>query len=494
MINEPKTSLKESKIVDNVLKKLKDSKDVLREKLSSFDIKDFNNRDADNSIIKKILAGFMIVVIIGLGYTGYKVNEIRTRAFDIYLGEHSLGSMRTQEEALQIFDVVKSDLSDRYNAEVVLDNELAFEPTHTKDEDILNPDNLKKSIKSKVGFLVAGSAIVVDGEEIGIFKTQEEANALIDKIKEPYISNFTEENKPKEVNLVEDVQVVRKQVSINALSNEEEVIEYIKNGSEEIRTHTVEAGESFWTIARIYDTSVDELVLANAEKDPAKLKPGDEVKLLLPTSVITIETVEEIEYTEPINYEVQVELDDSMYKNQKKVKVEGIKGETKIRANEIRHNGILVDKQIVNEEVLQEPKDQLVVQGTKEVPKTVATGTFSMPTRGRVSSRYGMRWGRMHRGLDIAASYGTAIKSADAGTVSFSGYKGSYGYMVEINHGNGYVTRYAHASKLTVKKGTKVIKGQHIANVGNSGRSTGAHLHFEVLKNGVHQNPSNFVK
>lgn len=494
MTNEPKTSLKESKTIKGFLKKLNDTKKIVIRKLSNFDIKDLNNRDVDQLKLKRVLAGFMVVVMIGLGYTGYKVNEIRTRAFDIYLGENNLGSMRTQEEALEIFNKVESELCVKYDADIVLDHKLTFEPTHTKDDDIIDPNTLKEKINSKVGFLVAGVAITVDGQEIGIFKSEEEVNALIEKIKEPYLSNYTEENMPKEVNLVEDVQTVKKQVSINSLSNEEEVIEYIKNGSEEIKTHTVEVGESFWTIARIYDTSVDELVLANEDKDPSKLKPGDEVKLLLPTSVITVETIEEIEYTEPINYEVKVELDDSMYKNQKKVKVEGIKGETKVKANQIKHNGIVVDKQIVNEEVVQKPIDELVVKGTKEIPKTVATGIFSMPTRGRISSRYGMRWGSMHRGLDIAASHGTPIKAADAGTISFAGYQGSYGYMVEIDHGNGFKTRYAHCSKLLVKKGAKVTKGQHIANVGNSGRSTGAHLHFEVLKNGVHQNPSNYVK
>ena len=117
-----------------------------------------------------------------------------------------------------------------------------------------------------------------------------------------------------------------------------------------------------------------------------------------------------------------------------------------------------------------------------------------MPTRGRITSGFGRRWGRMHRGLDIAASHGTAIKAADGGTVSFAGWNGSYGNMIEIDHGNGYKTRYAHCSKLLVSKGTKVAKGDHIANVGNTGRSTGAHLHLEVIKNGVHQNPSNFVK
>jgi murein DD-endopeptidase MepM/ murein hydrolase activator NlpD len=117
-----------------------------------------------------------------------------------------------------------------------------------------------------------------------------------------------------------------------------------------------------------------------------------------------------------------------------------------------------------------------------------------MPTRGSVSSRYGMRNGRMHKGLDIAASTGTSIKAADGGKVVFAGRKGAYGNLVEIDHGNGYKTRYGHCSAINVKRGDKVYKGQVIAKVGNTGRSTGPHLHFEVIKNGGNQNPASYVR
>lgn len=100
----------------------------------------------------------------------------------------------------------------------------------------------------------------------------------------------------------------------------------------------------------------------------------------------------------------------------------------------------------------------------------------------------------MHYGIDIAAPAGTAIKAADGGKVTYAGWKGSYGYLVEIDHENGYVTRYAHCSKIEVKVGSRVYKGQIIARVGSTGRSTGSHLHFEVLKNGVHVNPYGYVK
>jgi len=115
------------------------------------------------------------------------------------------------------------------------------------------------------------------------------------------------------------------------------------------------------------------------------------------------------------------------------------------------------------------------------------------PTYGSLSSRYGTRWNRQHQGIDIAASQGTDIYAADAGIVEYSGWESGYGYLVKINHQNGYVTYYGHCSKLLVSKGAVVEKGDLIAKVGSTGRSTGPHLHFEVRLNGVPQNPLNYI-
>ena len=118
------------------------------------------------------------------------------------------------------------------------------------------------------------------------------------------------------------------------------------------------------------------------------------------------------------------------------------------------------------------------------------------PISGTITSRFGAVSSRRvskHTGLDIAASTGTKIKAAAGGTVTFSGYKGSFGYMVVVNHGNGVETYYAHCSKLFVSAGQKVNQGDVIAAVGNTGNSTGPHLHLEVRVNGVAYNPQNYV-
>lgn len=110
-----------------------------------------------------------------------------------------------------------------------------------------------------------------------------------------------------------------------------------------------------------------------------------------------------------------------------------------------------------------------------------------------ITSQFGFRWGRPHQGIDMAAPIGTPILSAEHGKVVFSGWKQGYGNFIAIDHGHGYTTHYAHCSKLMVQPGQTVTKGQPIGKVGTTGHSTGPHLHFEVVANGVHRNPVKFL-
>ena len=118
------------------------------------------------------------------------------------------------------------------------------------------------------------------------------------------------------------------------------------------------------------------------------------------------------------------------------------------------------------------------------------------PISGTITSRFAANSSRRvskHTGLDIAAAQGTKIKAAASGTVTFSGYKGSYGYLIVISHGNGIETYYGHCSKLYYSAGEHIEQGQVIAAVGNTGNSTGPHLHLEIRVNGVAYNPQNYL-
>ena len=120
-------------------------------------------------------------------------------------------------------------------------------------------------------------------------------------------------------------------------------------------------------------------------------------------------------------------------------------------------------------------------------------------TTGFVSSRFGRRMDpftgqtAMHRGLDFVARRGSPVRATATGTVRRAARSGGYGLMVEIDHGDGVMTRYAHCSKLLVKDGQKVERGTVIALVGSTGRSTSSHVHYEVVRSGLHQDPMQFL-
>lgn len=122
-------------------------------------------------------------------------------------------------------------------------------------------------------------------------------------------------------------------------------------------------------------------------------------------------------------------------------------------------------------------------------------GDYIWPTQGVFSSGYGWRWGRMHKGIDLANRTGTPIVAAKEGRVSFAGWHdGGYGYLIEISHADGSTTRYAHNSRLLVGQGQEVRQGEVISQMGSTGNSTGPHLHFEIIAPGMGaMNPLNFL-
>ena len=156
----------------------------------------------------------------------------------------------------------------------------------------------------------------------------------------------------------------------------------------------------------------------------------------------------------------------------------------------------VADLYVKKVEVVRASSYVVAATGMNSSTKKVNLGiSLIRPVSGIVTSRFGARWGRQHKGIDIGAAKGTAIKAAAAGTVTTAayGYNGGYGNHVIISHGNGVQTLYGHCNTLTVSAGQKVSQGQQIATVGSTGASTGNHLHLEIRVNGVAQNPQNYL-
>jgi murein DD-endopeptidase MepM/ murein hydrolase activator NlpD len=158
---------------------------------------------------------------------------------------------------------------------------------------------------------------------------------------------------------------------------------------------------------------------------------------------------------------------------------------------------ILPDVDAIKIESVSKPKSTASTSTSKSASKTASSSSISRgswPASGSVTSKFGQRWGKEHKGIDIGVPTGTNVKSFMSGKVTYSDWQGGYGNLVIISHGNGLQTYYAHNSKLLVKVGQSVDSGSVIAKSGNTGNSTGPHIHFEVRKNGEPVNPYQYLK
>ena len=296
--------------------------------------------------------------------------------------------------------------------------------------------------------------------------------------------------------LVKCLEIVKEYVPVAYLCSEEGILKSITKPKEEVIEYVVKNNDTMWDIAMRHNMSVDEIMELNPEMTDL-IKEGDVLNLnesepLLQVKVSYTETVEK-----DIPHENETVNDANMRKGLTEVVVKGTDGKKSVTQEVVLVNGKQAAVNVIQEDVIQEAVTGKIKVGTKII-SGVGTGRFTRPTYGTITARYGSggsRWssGR-HTGLDFAAPTGTPITAADAGKVVFAGWKGSYGYVVILNHNNGYETYYAHCSKLLVSAGEIVSKGDAIAKVGSTGNSTGSHCHFEVRYNGVPRNPESYLK
>ncbi len=218
-------------------------------------------------------------------------------------------------------------------------------------------------------------------------------------------------------------------------------------------------------------------------------------------SAIEYKTVVSEKYSEIIPF-VVVEIEsDELYIGETKIVSAGVNGITDNVYDVSYADGVEISRELVSSHIIAEPVDQVMLVGTKELPEAAPTGSFIWPLQQKfvITSKWGIDrsdegLGSYHKGLDIAGvKVGDPIYAADGGTVVCAKEVGTYGLLVRIRHEDGVETYYSHMSRMDVKKGDKVYKGQKIGEIGMTGLTTGPHLHFEVRIDGVSVNPEKYL-
>ena len=262
------------------------------------------------------------------------------------------------------------------------------------------------------------------------------------------------------------------------------------------------------------ETTTKRMDLELGDDPPDVMTAAEAEKKLLGThkeeSILTVVTTEERKEEEDIDIPEEYQPVKSLSVGEIKVASEGSPGTKEITKKVTKENGNPVSETILEESVVEEPEEKVILAGTK-LPASYQSSFYEDPdlsydedavygklqrpvAGGVVTSGFGSRWGKVHHGIDIALPQGSEIRAADNGNVYFAGANGSYGNIVKIDHGNGMQTYYAHCSRLLVSAGQRVERGEQIALVGSTGRSTGPHLHFEVIINRNSIDPSGLIE
>ncbi|MBP1926371.1 murein DD-endopeptidase MepM/ murein hydrolase activator NlpD [Sedimentibacter acidaminivorans] len=420
-------------------------------------------------------------------------NVFSTESYSILVDGNEICKVRQHNIIGPTIKKIEADIEDRSKHDIVIENKFEEIPSKAKDSEITSTEDLYGVIKSKINYSLLAYSIKINGKSIGIVETEKDAQNVIDGVKS-YFTNDIETESIIEINTAEDVKIEQVKVANSDLQNPEDIENYIIKGTNKEEKYTVEEGDTYWTIAEYFNMSLDDLISANPSSDPNLIQIGDELNLVVPHPFVNVQVKRKVKKEEKIDYETKYEYVSYMYNDEETVDTSGEYGLSEIEAIVTEQNGIQIAKDVISEKVIEKPKTEVIITGTQDPPPKKGTGFFINPLPGStISSRFGSRSGGFHLGQDMAKAYGSSIKAADGGTVTFAGYSGSYGKMVEIDHGGGFTTRYAHCSTLYVTTGEKVYQGKIIGLVGMTGVTSGPHVHFEVRKYGNVVNPASYI-
>jgi murein DD-endopeptidase MepM/ murein hydrolase activator NlpD len=438
-----------------------------------------------------------------------------TTVYHVYHNQQYIGTVSNKEVVEKIvekkaaqFKELTEDLNVEFGSDIEYIKEQVF---HSTANDTKTVENLESTIKLQA----EASSIVIDGQQVVFLENQETAEDVMTQLKLKFVTEEQlaalearmsapaaelpplNENETRilDVKATKNVLFASEKVTPDKIMSAEEAVTFLQKGTLEEKKYVAQPGDVLGTIANNHGiTLADFLALNPGLTEESVVNIGQEVNVTALKPYLEIIVEREENRKEPIPFANQVVEDANMPKGETRVQQEGKNGERSVNYRISTQNGATISSVVTSETVLTEPVPHIVVKGTKEIPSR-GTGNLAWPTvGGYISSHQGQRWGRAHKGIDIARPSNRTIKAADNGKVVSAGYDGGYGNKIVIDHQNGLRTVYAHLDSISVSVGQTVSQGSAIGVMGSTGNSTGVHLHFEVYKNGALQNPANYLK
>lgn len=470
------------------------------------------------------ITGGALVLLTVAGFSGIQYVQANTVNFyNVYINGTAVGTVNDPEKVEQLV-LLENEEVQKANPDInmILDTGTITYELDSAYKAVPETDATLDKLESMFTSHAVGVELKVEGKLVGIVKDQQTADTILQRVQSKFAPELVaaqkntkevkslsyslsdEEETPKQkstskapgrevtnVGFVEKVAMDVVDTDPTKIMKAEDIYKTLVNGSIQPTKYTVQEGDCVGCIAQKFDISPEVIYENNKWIKDDKITIGDVLDLTVLQPVLTVKTVESLVEVIDIEPQVEVQKNSEMRLGESKVIKEGTKGSQQMTYKITKQNGYVVTEELVNKDIIKEAVSSIVMKGTKVVLGE-GSGRFAMPVSGsRLTSKFGKRWGRMHNGLDLVGN--KSIMASDTGVVEFVGTKSGLGKTIIINHKNGYKTVYGHLSSYKVSKGDVVEKGDNIGIMGNTGNSTGTHLHFEIHKNGALQNPAKYL-
>lgn len=370
-------------------------------------------------------------------------------------------TLRTKDEVVELLERVKDqyDTSGKFHIDL--------EETVTEDE--------KTSYDTSV---VSSDIAVLDAARV--LADIDSDGTVVTPVEDAYYQDGV-----LSVQFAEDVNVSEIYAPDNKITSVDEAYETLTKQDAENEIYEVQQGDCLTFIAENHGLYMAELLALNPGLTwDSTLVLGQEIVVTVPKPELSVVVKEEVTTEEEFSVDTQYVDNPDVYSGTNTVIQEAVPGIRQAVVLVEYTNGTETSRTLLKESVTKEAVPQIIERGTKEMP------TYIKPiSGGTLTSTFGKRWGTIHYGVDWGCPIGTNVKASCAGKVITAGWQNGYGYTVVLAHSDGSTTRYAHLSKIAVSVGQSVSQGEVIAYSGNTGNSTGPHLHFEITIDGSRVNP-----
>lgn len=435
------------------------------------------------------IGGAAVVAAVAIFFSFYTLGT--TVEYNGNVVDTVASASQARKAAAKLESVTTETLGKSYE---IAKDAIHYSTAFVRRSDVTDTTTFEQDLAEELGQVTYGYSLYIDDELVGSTQYAGALDELLEQIKQMYVSADT-----LTVDFVENVRIAEGYVPTESVMNLGTIAELLNSTKAGEVTYTVVKGDTWGQIANNNGMTAAELEALNPGYDINRIHIGDALTLSNAVPYLTVKVTERQNYIEDINYDVNYVNDSSMYQGDERVISKGTYGSADIVADVTYVNGEEQERTVISSVTLTDPVAETRARGTKVRPTWYPTGSFRWPCSGRITSYFGYRNTGIrgattnHKGIDIACARGTPIYAADGGRVIFSGYKGAMGYVVIIDHNNGYVTYYEHNGSLLVSAGQTVYKGQQIAKAGRSGVASGVHCHFGIQRNGSYVNPLNYL-